>query len=172
MRKAMIFAAGLGKRLAPLTHTKPKALVELQGKTLLKRTIEKIAHTGISTIVINIHHFAPLMRQTIEDMQVKGVELIVSDESTELLDTGGGLLNAAHHLKDDQPVLLHNVDILSAINLNDMLQRHVQSGALATLAVSRRETARSFLWHQGLLCGWQNTHTHQKILCHTPRKRP
>lgn len=161
----MIFAAGLGTRLIPLTSNKPKALVELAGKTLLQRCVDKLTASGITTIVINIHHFPQLMRHAIANLACGKAEVIISDESELLLDTGGGLLKAARHLKDSGPVLLHNVDIVSSIDIRQMAGQHENSGAIATLAVSNRSTARYLLWNHNRLCGWQNTSTGEVISC-------
>ena len=163
---AMIFAAGLGTRLAPLTDNKPKALVELEGKSLLQRCVERLSKAGITRIVINIHHFPELMQQAVDQISITGVELLVSDESNELLDTGGGLLKAAQYLRESGPFLVHNVDVISDINLEDMLQQHLQSKALATLAVSARQTTRYFLFEDNRLCGWRNTQTGSEINCY------
>lgn len=161
----MIFAAGLGTRLMPLTTHKPKALVELNGKTLLQRAVDKLTHAGIRFIVINIHHFPDLMKEAINQLQTNGAEIIVSDESDILLDTGGGLTKAAEHLKGDSPFILHNVDVISDINLKEMYSLHTREKALATLAVSQRTTARYFMWDNGRLCGWTNIQTKARIDC-------
>ncbi len=168
----MIFAAGLGARLMPLTANKPKALVELAGKTLLQRCVDKLIASGITSIIINIHHFPQLMRNAIAKLDCGDAEIIISDESQLLLDTGGGLLHAARHLKDSGPVLLHNVDIVSSVNLRQMAGQHKISGALATLAVSDRSTTRYFLWHNSRLCGWQNRSTGQEVRCFPTQVSP
>ncbi len=172
MYKAMIFAAGLGTRLRPLTDHKPKALVELCGQSLLQRTIDKLTRAGVSTIIINIHHFPALMQEAIAGMQTRGAEIIISDESEQLLDTGGGLLKASKYLEGKEPFFLHNVDIVSDINLKEMLDSHRKNKALATLAVSQRATSRYFLWHQNQLCGWQNTQTEQQTNCYPINQPP
>lgn len=159
MRTAMIFAAGKGTRLQPLTNEKPKALVELCGKTLLQRTVDKITRYGIQKIIVNIHHFPELMREAIDGLDKNGATLIVSDETHQLLDTGGGLLKAKQWIKGNEPVLIHNVDIVSDIDLGVLLNDHMKNNALATLAVSDRETSRYFLWHRKRLCGWENVKT-------------
>lgn len=163
---AMIFAAGLGTRLAPLTHDRPKALVELGGKTLLQRTVDKLFDAGVRRFVINIHHFPQLMHKAIEEMEKPGAEFIISDETDTLLDTGGGLLKAAHHLQNGKPFIVHNVDVLSDIDFSQILAHHQQQGALATLAVSQRNTARYFLWDNNRLCGWTNVQTGEVKQCY------
>lgn len=168
----MIFAAGLGTRLQPLTDRLPKALVELEGKTLLQRTVDKLLRHGISYIVINIHHFPDLMRKAIEDLDTAGAQVFISDESGLLLDTGGGLLKAADHFRGDEPFLIHNVDVISDINLDQMYDYHLQHHALATIAVSDRKTQRYFLWDNNRLCGWQNIQTGEIIRKYLPEKTP
>ena len=162
---AMIFAAGLGTRLAPLTDDRPKALVELAGNTMLERTVDKLIRSGIRRIILNIHHFPEKMRAAIDALNYEGVEFIISDESGELLDTGGGLLKAADHLKGDQPFIVHNVDVISDIDLRQVYENHISQNALASLAVARRETTRYFNWHEGRLCGWKNLKTGDEIKC-------
>ncbi len=162
---AMIFAAGLGTRLAPLTSNRPKALVEPAGKIMLQRTAEKLIKSGIRRIIVNIHHFPEKMRAAIDALHYDGVEFIISDESEELLDTGGGLLKAAEHLKGEKPFIVHNVDVISDIDLQEMYENHVSHDALASLAVARRETTRYFNWHEGRLCGWKNLKTGDEIKC-------
>ena len=172
MIKAMIFAAGIGSRLRPLTNHLPKALVLLGGKSLLQHTIEKLIKASVSEIVINIHHFPDIMRQAIEKLDYPEVKFHISDETTELLDTGGGLLKAADLLRGDAPFIAHNVDVISDIDLRQMYNYHLQSKALATLATSNRKTARYFLWDDRQLCGWQNLETGQKISCFNPQATP
>jgi len=172
MHKAMIFAAGLGTRLQPLTNDRPKALVELCGKTLLQRTIDKLTGAGITYIVINIHHFPELMRREIDRIRNHGAQISISDESGLLLDTGGGLLKAAQQLDGDQPFIVHNVDVVSDIDLAEMYRKHIEARALASLAVSVRPTSRYFLWDNDRLCGWENIHTHEKKECYTPATAP
>jgi len=161
----MIFAAGIGTRLQPISRHTPKALVELGGKPMLQRLVEKLVRAGATRIVINIHHHPEKMRAFIERIHFPGIEILISDESDVLLDTGGGLLKAARMLKGEEPILLHNVDVLSDIDLGAIVTSHNETGALATLAVSRRKTSRYFLWDKGKLAGWENTATGQMILC-------
>ncbi len=171
-KKAMIFAAGLGTRLAPLTNDKPKALVEVGGKTMLHRTIETLLDAGVKEIVINVHHFAGYLKKTIENLNYTGVTFHISDESEMLLDTGGGLLKASGFLRGSAPFFVHNVDIISNINLQDMYQKHLEENAIATLAVSNRNSTRGFLWHDKRLCGWQNIQTGSEIKCYSTPSTP
>lgn len=159
-----IFAAGLGTRLYPLTKEKPKALVEVNGKTLLEHTILKLTNAGIRNIVINVHHFGQQIIDFVASHQFDAI-IRISDERKTLLDTAGGLKFAEPLLTGCNHVLLHNVDILSSINLKTLCQEHISSGALATLAVKQRETSRYFLFDSNnmQLCGWQNTKTGELI---------
>lgn len=157
--KAMLFAAGLGTRLKPETNNKPKALVEIGGKTLLQHAIEKLKNEGISEVVVNVHHFSDLMKSYLKEHDF-GIPVTISDETNELLETGGGLKKAAPLLENDEPVVLYNVDILSSVNLNDVLQYHNQKNALATLVVRDRETQRYFKFNrEKRLVGWVNKKT-------------
>ena len=151
--KAMILAAGLGTRLRPLTDDKPKALVTVAGRTLLEIAIERLRGFGVTEIIVNAHHFAEQVEQFLRSRSF-GVRVEVSRED-ELLDTGGGLKKAAWFFAgDDEPFLLHNVDVVSSIDLGAMVEAHRTSGALATLAVMDRKTSRYLLFDEaGLLCG-------------------
>jgi NDP-sugar pyrophosphorylase family protein len=154
--KAMILAAGLGTRLRPLTDNKPKALVELGGRTLLEITLERLRSFGVSEVIVNVHHFADLVVEYLRANANFGLRVEVSREDL-LLDTGGGLKRAAWFFlegQSDEPFLLHNVDIVSAINLEEMAEAHKNSAALATLAVQERSSSRQLLFdRQGRLCG-------------------
>lgn len=162
--KAIIFAAGLGTRLRPLTDNAPKALVEINGKTLLEIQIEKLIDFGIDQIIVNVHHFADQVKAFIEKKKFR-VQIEISDESGQLLDTGGGLKKAKWFLKDSNPFLVHNVDVLSDIDLNKMLSFHNENQALATLAVRKRKSSRYFLFNnENLLSGWQNVKTNEKVI--------
>ena len=160
--RAMIFAAGLGTRLKPLTDTKPKALVDVCGKTLLERQIEDLQTAGFNEIVVNIHHFADMIRRYLAENYNFGADIYLSDESDELRDTGGGIRHAAALLDDGEPFLVHNVDILSNVDLNDLYDYHMAHAIsndtpLATILVSKRKTARYFLFDkEGNLAGWMN----------------
>jgi NDP-sugar pyrophosphorylase family protein len=156
--KAMILAAGLGTRLHPLTDNLPKALVELSGRTLLEITLTRLRTFGITEVIINVHHFADMVIDYLKSNNNFGLRIEISREEV-LLDTGGGLKKAAwFFLEDssrlDEPFLLHNVDVISNIDLRHMLQFHTENHALATLAVQSRETSRYLLFNDHLqLCG-------------------
>lgn len=164
--KAMIFAAGLGTRLRPLTDTIPKALVEVGGKTLLEHTVERLKRAGFREIVINIHHFADMIRDYVCSHDFFGAEISFSDESDFLRDTGGGIRHAAGLLNDGEPFLVHNVDILSNLEIGQMAESfnhdtlQADRGGkrpLATLLVSGRQTQRYLLFNsEGHLVGWMN----------------
>lgn len=157
--KAMIFAAGLGTRLKPLTDTIPKALLPLAGKTLLQWQIERLKAAGIDDIVVNVHHFGEQIIDYLQAYKGFGCNIQVSDEREVLLETGGGLLKAAPQLGENKPILVCNVDILSNIDLPQLMAAH-RSEDLATVVVSDRETQRYLLFSgEGTLCGWTNRKT-------------
>jgi NDP-sugar pyrophosphorylase family protein len=158
--KAMIFAAGLGTRLRPLTNDRPKALVEIGGKPMLERVITKLAGAGFEDITINIHHFGEKIIEFLEKNNNFGLNIHISDERDMLLDTGGGILKARQFLDGDEPFLVHNADILTDIDLNAMYQSHLNSGAMATLLVKDRVTSRYFVFDDDYrLQGWINKST-------------
>lgn len=162
--KAMIFAAGLGTRLQPLTNDRPKALVEVNGKTLLEITINRLKKYCFNEILINVHHFADLVIEYLKQHDNFGVDIVVSDEREMLLDTGGGLKKAAWFF-DKNPFLVHNVDVLSDIDLQNLYIHHLESKALATLAIRERNTQRYLLFNNdNTLCGWENIKTGEKKL--------
>ena len=164
--KAFILSAGLGTRLKPMTETIPKALVEVNGKPLLQSLIENVKKNGCTDFVVNVHHFADLVVDFLKANQNFGVNIEISDERETLLDTGGAILNAKNFLENEPFFLVHNVDILSDIDLDKMAKHHVKSGALATLAVRDRESGRKFLFDENLcLRGWQNTKTGEYRHC-------
>jgi NDP-sugar pyrophosphorylase family protein len=157
--KAMILAAGLGTRLRPLTYDRPKALVEIAGRTLLEITVERLRQFGVSEIIVNVHHFAEKMIEYLKAKNNFGIRIEVSREDV-LLDTGGGLKKAAWFFLEEgvsaAPFLVHNVDVISGIDLSKLVAHHKQNGALATLAVQQRETSRYLLFDQQMqLCGRQ-----------------
>ena len=159
--KAMILAAGLGTRLRPLTDNRPKALVVIAGRTLLEITVARLRAVGVGEIIINVHHFAGMVLEYLKRNESFGMRIEVSQEEV-LLDTGGGLKKAAwFFLEDsehrDEPFILHNVDVVSTIDLARMVQFHQENKALATLAVKDRQTLRYLLFDDQLqLCGRQN----------------
>jgi NDP-sugar pyrophosphorylase family protein len=157
--KAMIFAAGLGTRLKPLTDHMPKALVPVAGKPILEHVIEKLKASGFNEIVINVHHFGNQIIDFLKEKDNFGIQIWISDETEELLDTGGGIKKAAHFF--DEPFLVHNADILSNVNLKALYEYHQASGNDATLLVSPRKTVRYLLFEENRLCGWVNKDTLQ-----------
>jgi mannose-1-phosphate guanylyltransferase len=156
--KAMILAAGLGTRLKPLTDNRPKALVELSGHTLLEITVTRLRNFGVSEVIINVHHFADQVIAYLKSHKNFGLRIEISREDV-LLDTGGGLKKAAWFFLDDsnrldEPFLLHNVDVISTIDLRRMVEFHIEKQALATLAVQKRESSRLLLFDdRPQLCG-------------------
>src|SRR5579864_7944690 len=155
--KAMILAAGLGTRLRPLTKDRPKALVEIAGQTLLEITLRRVREFGIREVIVNVHHFADMVVAYLKKNNNFGMRVEISREDI-LLDTGGGLKKAGWFFaSDDEPFVLHNVDVISTIDLPRMAQGHRDSGALATLAVQDRETSRYLLFDRlNRLCGRQS----------------
>jgi mannose-1-phosphate guanylyltransferase len=155
--KAMILAAGLGTRLRPLTNDRPKALVEVGGHTLLEITLRRLASFGIREVIVNVHHFADMLVDYLKKNDDFGMRVEISREDV-LLDTGGGLKQAAWFFLQDgpEPFLLHNVDVISTIDFAQMLQVHRANNALATLAVQQRETSRHLLFDErNQFCGRQ-----------------
>ena len=158
--KAMIFAAGKGTRLHPLTDTMPKALVPVGGIPLLERVIRKLIEAGCNEIIVNIHHFAGQIIAFLEEKQRFNIHIEVSDETDNLLDTGGGLVKASRFFDDNRPFIVHNVDIISSIDLKNLYACHTGSGAAATLAVSSRKSSRYLLFDDNdRLQGWINEST-------------
>ncbi len=157
--KAMVLAAGLGTRLRPLTNDRPKALVKVGGRTLLEITLKRLRDFGIHEVIINVHHYADMVIDRVKSAGNFGMNIEFSREDV-LLDTGGGLKKAAWFLsgdssgKKEDPFILHNVDVISTIDLQRMIEVHKKSEALATLAVHERKTSRYLLFNDQLqLCG-------------------
>src|SRR5664279_3958387 len=156
--KAMILAAGLGTRLRPLTDDRPKALVEVAGRTLLEIALSRLRAFGIREVIVNVHHFADMILDYLKTNDNFGMRIEISREEV-LLDTGGGLKKAAHFFLEDsngfeEPFLLHYVDVISTIDLRRMVQLHIENRALATLAVQSRESSRYLLFDVRFqLCG-------------------
>jgi NDP-sugar pyrophosphorylase family protein len=160
--KAMILAAGLGTRLRPLTDNRPKALVEIDGRTLLEITLSSLRKFGVSEVIINVYHFADMIVEYLKRNDNFGMRLEISREDA-LLDTGGGLKKAAYFFAENssrpdssgqEPFIVHNVDVLSAIDLRRMVHFHTENQALASLAVQDRKTSRYLLFDDQLqLCG-------------------
>ncbi|MBE9468880.1 MAG: nucleotidyltransferase family protein [Bacteroidetes bacterium] len=160
--KAMIFAAGFGTRLQPLTNNKPKALVEINGTTLLEIVINRLKFFGFNDIIINVHHFSDMIIDFLKKNNNFNTNITISDESGAILDTGGGLKKASWFFNDNKAFLVHNVDVISDINLSEMYNKHIKSDAIATLAVRNRNSSRYFLFDEDKsLCAWKNTKTNE-----------
>ena len=171
--KAMIFAAGLGTRLKPLTDVLPKALVPVAGKPLLEHICRKLMASGVNDAVVNVHHFADKIEAWVEEqdwissdsMEDPRIRVQISDERARLLETGGAILNARRYLEGCGSFLIHNVDILSNCDLR-WLESQVRADAVATLLVSKRKTSRYFLFHPQTmrLVGWKNVNTGEQFM--------
>ena len=175
--RAMILAAGLGTRLRPLTDDRPKALVEVAGRTLVEITLTRLSSDGIRDVIINVHHFADRIVDYLKAHKNFGMRIEISWEDV-LLDTGGGLKKAGwFFLEDaaaDEPFILHNVDVLSTIDLRRMVEAHVEKKALATLAVEQRDSSRVLLFDENLrLCGRRaGRDLEPEIVCPSANLRP
>ena len=160
--KAMIFAAGLGTRLKPITDSMPKALVPVEGKALLERVMRKLMDAGADSFVVNVHHFPDQIKDFLAANDNFGAKVAVSDEQPDVLETGGGILNAKELIReagDEEGFLVHNVDILSNLDVCSFVSQ-VRPEALATLLVSERQTQRYFLFNDEMrLVGWTNIAT-------------
>lgn len=160
---AIIFAAGLGTRLQPLTNSTPKALVLLNNKPLLWHAITYLEGFGINKIIVNIHHFGDQIIEYINQNKFNA-EISISDERDCLLDTGGGLLKAKSLLLTNEPIIAINVDIITSANLGEIINFHLAQNALATLVVRKRETSRYFMFDEMMqLAGWKNFSTGDEI---------
>lgn len=160
--KAMIFAAGLGTRMRPLTDTRPKALIEVNGMTLLEINIRRLVLAGFTDIIVNVHHHAEQIELFIMENATRlGANIVASDERELLLDTGGGLQEASWFFDDNKPFLVCNADILSNIDLKKLYHAHLNNkNAIATFAVQQRETSRYMLFDDNMILhGWLNTKT-------------
>jgi N-acetyl-alpha-D-muramate 1-phosphate uridylyltransferase len=156
--KAMILAAGLGTRLKPFTNEHPKALAMVNGKTILQRNIEYLAAFGIKDIIVNIHHFPKQIKDAIKINKSYGSNISISDETDEVLETGGGLKKAAWFFENERDsFVVMNVDVLTDMDLSKMISQHSKEKTLATIAVTMRKTSRYFLFDDlNHLCGWKN----------------
>ena len=155
--QAMLFSAGYGSRLKPLTDSMPKALVEVGNKPLIQWNIEKLIREGCTNLVVNVHHFPDMIIDFLQRNDNFGITIHVSDEREQLLDTGGGLWKAAVFFNLHEPVVCHNVDILSNLSLNELIRFHRQNKALVTVAVRNRPTQRYLVFDQNMqLSGWIN----------------
>jgi len=166
--KAMIFAAGLGKRLGNITESIPKALVDINGKTALQMAVEKCSLYGFDEIIINVHHFADMVEDEVKRLNKIGYKISVSDEREKLLENGGGLYKARDFF-GKSPILLYNVDIISDLDLSVLYALHLEKKGLATLAARHRPGKRFLLVdNEGQLRGWRNTSTGEQILAGVP----
>ena len=159
----MIFAAGLGTRFKPWTDQHPKALALVNGKSLLQRNIEYLQQYGISNVVVNVHHFADQIIKVVDENNGWGSNIIISDETNEVLETGGGLLKAKYLLNNGKPFITLNADFLTNLNLNDLLSFHQLHKGLISFGISNRKSSRNFLFDENQrLCGWINNNTGEK----------
>lgn len=158
--KAMIFAAGLGTRFKPWTDKHPKALAVVNGKSLLQRNIEYLQQYGITDVVVNVHHFADQIIEAVEKNGGWGSHVLISDETTDVLETGGGLLKAKELLQSDEPFITLNADFLTDLNIDHLLAFHKEKKALVSFGITNRKTSRNFLFDEDdRLCGWRNNGT-------------
>lgn len=156
----MIFAAGLGTRFKPWTDSHPKALAPVNGKSLLQRNIEYLQQYGIREVVINVHHFADQIIDAVKQQHGWGSNIIISDETDEVLETGGGLLKAKELLRGNEPFITLNADFLTDLNINSLINFHRERKGLISFAVTNRKTSRYFLLDENnRLCGWRNVKT-------------
>ncbi len=171
--KAMIFAAGLGTRLRPITNNIPKALVRVNGVPLLEFAINRLKKAGVAEIIINVHHHASQVIDFLKANRYFDIRIEISDEREFLLDTGGGIKKAAWFFDDGKPFFIYNVDILSGTNLRALYDHHLQNEGLATLLVKHRKGNRYFLFDDKMrLCGWTNTSTGESIMAYEPSVKP
>lgn len=171
---AMIFAAGLGTRFKPWTDTHPKALALVNGKSLLQRNIEYLQQYGVKDVVVNVHHFASQIIHAVKENNGWGSNVIISDETEEVLETGGGLLKAKDLLKGDGPFFTLNADFLTDLNLHQLLAYHKEKKGLISFGITSRKSSRNFLFDDNnRLCGWMNSTTGEKrISIDKPNLKP
>lgn len=161
--KALLLSAGLGTRLKPFTDKHPKALAPVHGRSLLEWNIRNLQRFGIYDIVVNVHHFASQIIDTLHRENGFGSRFEISDESDAVLETGGGLKKAASFFNQEQNLLVMNVDMLTNADIGNMINQHEQSDSLATLAVQQRQSSRYFLFDESMkLKGWENTLTGER----------
>ena len=156
----MIFSAGLGTRFKPWTDKHPKALAIVNGKTLLQRNIEYLQQYNITDVVVNVHHFANQVIDAINKNDGWGSKVTISNESDEVLETGGGLLKAKEFLQSGEPFITLNADFLTDLNIDKLLEFHKNKKALVSFGITNRKTSRNFLFDaDNRLCGWRNINT-------------
>ncbi len=166
--KAMILAAGFGTRLKPLTDNTPKALIEVNNVPIIELQILKLVSLGFNDIIINVHHLAEKIIGFVKSKNWENANIEISIEEN-ILETGGGLKKAAWFLRDDEPFLVHNVDVITNLNIHKMMKAHNDSKALSTIAVQRRKTTRYFLIDEGNnLCGWKSKEKGQTLIKRKP----
>ena len=172
--KAMIFAAGLGTRFKPWTDKHPKALAIVNGKSLLQRNIEYLQQYNIKNVVVNVHHFADQIMDAVKKNNGWGSNVLISDETDEVLETGGGLLKAKGLLQNGEPFITLNADFLTNLNLNDLLAFHQKKKGLVSFGITSRKSSRNFLFDEdSRLCGWMNNSTDEKrIAINKPGLKP
>lgn len=167
--QAMIFSAGLGTRFKPWTDQHPKALALVNGKTLLQRNIEYLQQYGITDIVVNVHHFADQLIEAIMKNKGWGSRIHISDERESLLETGGGLLKAKEFFEPGKKFITCNADILTDLDLHQLIRFHEEKKALISFGVTNRKTSRYFLFDENMrLCGWKNTKTGEERIAIPP----
>jgi len=172
--RAIIFSAGLGTRFKPWTDNHPKALAMVNGKSLLQRNIEYLQQYNITDVVVNIHHFPDQIISAIEKNDGWGSNIMISDERDEVLETGGGLLKAQPLLSNGNPFITLNADILTDLNIDELLSYHYEKQSLISFGVTDRKTSRNFLFDEHeRLCGWENSSTGEKrISIQKPHLKP
>jgi N-acetyl-alpha-D-muramate 1-phosphate uridylyltransferase len=167
--KAMIFCAGLGTRFKPWTDKHPKALAMVNGKSLLQRNIEYLQQNGIKNVIVNVHHFAEQIEDAVNKNNGWGSQVIISDERNELLETGGGLLKAKNLFSPGEKFITCNVDILTDLDLSELIAFHEKHKPLISFAVTNRKTSRYLLFDENnRLCGWRNTKTNEERISIPP----
>jgi len=168
--KAMIFAAGLGTRFKPWTDSHPKALALVNGKSLLQRNIEYLQQYGINEVIVNVHHFADQIIEAIKNNEGWGSHVTISDETGDVLETGGGLVKAQPLLQSAEPFITLNADILTDLNIHELLSFHKSNEALISFGITNRKSSRVLLFDEtDRLCGWQNNATgEEKIVIPNP----
>ncbi|MBE2288015.1 MAG: NTP transferase domain-containing protein [Chitinophagaceae bacterium] len=170
--KAMIFAAGLGTRLKPFTDHSPKALAEVNGRSLLEHNIHYLQRYGINDVIINVHHFASLVVDKLNENNGFGSTVSVSDEQEALLETGGGLLKAIKFFEGESDFVVMNADILTSLDLGKMIDHHHKSGGMATLAIMKRDSSRQLLFNDDMtLCGWINNGTGEERISRADERK-
>lgn len=163
--KAMILAAGIGSRLRPFTDSMPKAMVPVAGKPVVLHIIERLAEQGVNDFIVNLHHFADKLQEYLLNSVPDNISLSFSDERDQLLDTGGALKKAGDFFSDEEFFLIHNADVWTTLDTRAITESHQNSGVVATLAVRKRDSSRSFVFDSSLhLCGWEDARAKKRIV--------